>query len=266
MRGYDDSSYGDAFADVYDDWYGEISDVAATTAALAGLAALCGDSRVLELGVGTGRLAIPLAVAGLEVMGIDSSAAMLSRLSAKPGGELVVTLVGDMAEDLPDGLFGVVFVAYNTLFNLPSAERQLACFRAVAARLTRGGTFVVEAFVPDTGTKPESQVSVRSVTADRVVLSVSTSDPADQRAEGQYVDITESEGVRLRPWSIRWATPEQLDVMAAAAGLTLVERWETFAGSPFGPDSPRHVSLYRASPVTSQGPFGPPAGAEEAVS
>lgn len=265
MRGYDDSSYGDAFADVYDDWYGEISDVAATTAMLADLAALCGDSRVLELGVGTGRLAIPLAAKGLDVAGIDSSPAMLSRLAAKPGGELVVTLVGDMAEDLPDGPFAVVFVAYNTLFNLPSAERQLACFRAVAARLTRGGTFVVEGFVPDTGTKPESQVSVRSVTADRVVLSVSTSDPADQRAEGQYVDITESDGVRLRPWSIRWATPEQLDAMAAAAGLTLVERWETFAGSPFGPDSPRHVSLYRVSHVTSQGPSGPPTGVVEAV-
>ncbi len=251
MRGYDDSSYGDAFADVYDDWYGEISDVDATTAMLKDLAALSGDRRVLELGVGTGRLAIPLAAAGLEVVGIDSSAAMLSQLAAKPGGELVLTLVGDMAENLPEGPFGVVFVAYNTLFNLPSAERQLACFRAVAARLTRGGSFVVEAFVPDTGAAPESQVSVRSVTADRVVLSVSTSDPADQRAEGQYVDITESAGVRLRPWSIRWATPDQLDAMAEVAGLTLVERWETFAGAPFGPHSPRHVSLYRASHVTS---------------
>ena len=265
MRGYDDSSYGDAFADVYDDWYGEISDVAATTAMLADLAALCGDSRVLELGAGTGRLAIPLAAKGLDVVGIDSSPAMLGRLGAKPGGDLVLTLVGDMTDDLPDGPFGVVFVAYNTLFNLPSAERQLACFQAVADRLARRGTFVVEAFVPDTGTKPESQVSVRSVTADRVVLSVSTSDPADQRAEGQYVDITESDGVRLRPWSIRWATPEQLDAMAATAGLTLVERWETFAGAPFGPDSPRHVSLYRVSHVTSQGPSGPPPGAVEAV-
>ncbi len=265
MRGYDDSSYGDAFADIYDHWYGEISDVAATTAMLTGLAVLSGESRVLELGVGTGRLAIPLAAAGLEVVGIDSSSAMLSRLAAKPGGELVLTLVGDMAEDLPDGPFAVVYVAYNTLFNLPSAERQLACFRAVAARLAKGGTFVVEAFVPDTGTKPESQVSVRSVTADRVVLSVSTSDPADQRAEGQYVDITESDGVRLRPWSIRWATPDQLDEMAKVAGLTLAERWETFAGATFGPDSPRHVSLYRASHITSDAPSGPPAGAAEAV-
>jgi len=103
---------------------------------------------------------------------------------------------------------------------------------------------VVEAFVPNPHHEPASSITVRSVTADRVVLSVSTSDTAAQRAEGQFVDITESDGVRLRPWSIRWATPEQLDAMAAAAGLTLADRWESFDRMPFGPQSERHVSVF----------------------
>ena len=176
---------------------------------------------MLELGVGTGRLAVPLAATGVEVHGLDTSAAML----AAPGGQAgrrprVHAHLGDMVDDLPDGPFTLVFVAYNTFFNLLTEDRQQACFQQVAqpSRQT-GGRFVIEAFVPDPQHDPASSVTVRSVTADRVVLSVSTADPAGQRAEGQYVDITEAGGVRLRPWSIRWATPAQLDEMAAAAGL-----------------------------------------------
>jgi SAM-dependent methyltransferase len=241
MRGYHDASYGDGFADVYDEWYEGISDIAATTATLEDLAA---GGRVLELGVGTGRLAIPLARAGVEVHGIDSSRAMLDRMAAKTGGGLVHATVGDMVDGLPDGPFALVFVAYNTFFNLLTEERQRACFCTVAARLAPGGCFVVEAFVPGVTDEPASSVTIRSVHADRVVLSVSTSDPVAQRAEGQYVDITEAGGVRLRPWSIRWTTPRQLDDMAQAAGLTLRDRWAGFDRSPFGPDSERHVSVF----------------------
>ena len=242
MRGYHDQSYGDGFADVYDDWYAGITDVDTSTATLAALAA---DGRVLELGVGTGRLAAPLAARGLPVTGIDTSTAMVALLHDKPGGERVDVVVGDMVDDLPDGPFSLVFVAYNTLFNLLTAERQQACFHAVAARLTVGGAFAVEAFVPEVQPDAASNVSVRSVTADRVVLSVSTSDHAAQTAEGQYIDITEAGGVKLRPWSIRWATPAQLDEMAAVAGLHLTDRWTGFERTPFGPDSSRHVSVYR---------------------
>jgi hypothetical protein len=153
-------------------------------------------------------------------------------------------VLGDMVADLPAGPFSLVFVAYNTLFNLPSEELQQACFHAVASRLAPDGVFVVEAFVPDPAHDPASSVDVRSITTDRVVLSVSTSDPSRQVAEGQYVDITEVGGVRLRPWSIRWSTVEQLDAMAAAAGLDLAHRWADFDRSPFTADSPRHVSVY----------------------
>lgn len=241
MRGYHDASYGDGFADVYDEWYHGISDIDSTVATLRSFA---DGGPVLELGVGTGRLAIPLAASGVEVYGLDTSQAMLDRLAAKPGGEQVHMHVGDMVDGMPAGPFALVFVAYNTFFNLLTHERQQRCFQQVAARLAPGGMFVIEAFVPDPDGQQASSVSVRSVTVDRVVLSVSTSQPGEQRAEGQYIDLTESGGVKLRPWSIRWATPEQLDDMAATAGLALRERWESFGQEPFGPDSARHVSVF----------------------
>ncbi len=242
MRGYDDQSYGDGFADVYDDWYAGISDVEATTAALLDLAA---GGPVLELGIGTGRLALPLAAAGAEVHGVDSSPAMLDRLTAKPGAEAVHATPGDMVDGLPEGPFSLVFVAYNTFFGLLTEERQQACMHAVASRLRHGGAFAIEAFVPDPEHESASNVTVRSMHVDRVVLSVSRADPAAQRAEGQYIDITESGGVRLRPWSIRWSTPAQLDEMAAIAGLRLTDRWGGFERTPFEADSARHVSVYR---------------------
>jgi len=243
MRGYDDASYGDGFADVYDDWYHGISDIGATTNTLADLA---GDGPVLELGVGTGRLAIPLAATGVEVHGLDSSQAMLDRLAANDSDCIVHPHLGSMIGDLPAGPFSLVFVAYNTFFNLLTEADQQGCFAAVAACLAPDGLFVIEAFVPDPAHDPASALTVRSLTVDRVVLSASTSDPTTQRAEGQYIDITEGGGVKLRPWSIRWATVTQLDEMAAAAGFALAKRWESFDRSPFSPDSPRHVSVYRA--------------------
>ena len=241
MRGYQPHSYGDGMADVYDDWYAHISDVNATVATLTQLAH---GGRVLELGVGTGRLAAPLAATGVEVHGIDASDAMLRQIVDKSGGSLVHTVLGDMVTDLPVGPFALVFVAYNTLFNLPSEALQQACFHAVASRLAPGGYFAIEAFVPEPAHEPASSVDVRSLTTDRVVLSISTSDPSRQVAEGQYVDITESGGVRLRPWSIRWATVGQLDAMAGEADLSLAHRWADFDRSPFNSESPRHVSVY----------------------
>jgi len=249
VRGYHDESYGDGFAEVYDDWYADITDVGASTATLAALAA---GGRVLELGVGTGRLAIPLAATGLEVHGLDTSTAMLERMGTKPGGERVHAHVGDMVDGLPHGQFGLIFVAYNTFFSLLTAERQQACFVEVARRLTASGCFVVEAFVPAAGEERTSGVTVRSVAADRVVLSVNTSDPARQVAEGQYVDITEAGGVRLRPWSIRWASPGQLDEMAARAGLHLADRWAGFDRAPYSDDSERHVSIFRPRPPLAE--------------
>jgi SAM-dependent methyltransferase len=240
MRGYHSSSYGDAFADVYDDWYRDLGDLDATVALLSELA---GGGTVLELGVGTGRLAVPLRRSVAAVTGVDSSQKMLDRLASNDPLGTVDVVLGDMVDDLPDGRFDVVVAAYNTVFNLLTAERQQACFDAVAARLTDHGSFVVEAFVPQPHTG--SQVSVRSLDTDRVVLSASIHHADDQRADGQFVELTEAGGVRLRPWSIRWAEPEQLDEMARASGLTLSERWGDYARSEFDIMSERHVSIYR---------------------
>ncbi len=249
MAGYGTSTYGDAFADVYDDWYAQISDVHATVACLTTLVEGIGGGSVLELAVGTGRLAIPLALTGVEVHGIDTSQAMLDRLHAKPGGEAVHTALGDMAlgdgaPALPGGPHAAVFVAYNSLFALAAPERT-ACFDAVARVLVPGGHFVVEAFVPDLDRPAGATIGVRSMSATHVVLSIDVHHPDDQRAEGQFVEITEAGGVRLRPWSVHYASPADLDADAARAGFVLADRWEDWAGSSFDQHSGRHVSVYR---------------------
>ena len=249
MDGFDASTYGERFADVYDDWYGDVSDVAATVEVVAALAE---GGPVLELGVGTGRLAVPLAERGLEVHGIDASPAMLERLAAKAAaaGVTVPATLGDFADvpvEVPDG-FAVVLVAFNTLFNLPDAETQRRCMAAVARRLRPDGRFVVEAFVPGVPGPDDAveggAVTPRTVGADRVVLSVHMHDAVAQTVVGSLVDITES-GIRLRPWRIRWAPPDELDAMATDAGLERVERWGDWDRRPFEDDSPRHVTLYR---------------------
>jgi SAM-dependent methyltransferase len=245
VEGYEPSSYGEAMADVYDEWYADLTDVGAAVAAITRLAA---GGRVLELGTGTGRLSIPLAVSGLDVSGVDVSPAMVNRLRSKPGGDRVAVVVGDMASarDLPPGPFSIVFVAFNTFFDLTTAEEQARCFTAVASRLAPDGSFLVEGFVPDDELIEDgSRVEVRSLTVDRVVLTVSRHDAAAQRAEGQFVELTERGGVRLRPWSLRYAPPAELDEMAGRAGFELAERWRSWDGTAFTPDSPHHVSRYR---------------------
>lgn len=249
MQGYDNSSYGEAFADVYDDWYASISDVESTVAALAWMASDTAPSPVVELGVGTGRLAFPLAAAvpEIDLFGIDSSPSMLANAAAKqpPANVHLVEddMVGGLATVAGTDPFGLVFVAFNTFFNLGSAEAQQACFAAVALRLAPHGRFVIEAFVPDEPARRGDHIEVKTLQTDRVVLSITRYD-GQQHVEGQFVEFSESGGVRLRPWSIRYLTPDELDAMATAAGLVLDDRWETFAGEQFTDDSPRHVSVY----------------------
>lgn len=267
MRGYDSTSYGDGFADVYDDWYSDVTDVEATVTRMLDLAGPGG--RVLELGAGTGRLAIPMGSAGMSVVGIDSSRAMLAKLAERldgldvraahatdrPAGDSpltaggsVVALCGDMVDDLPDGPFDACLIAYNTIFNLLDANAQQRCFTEVAARLRPGGCFVVEAIVPDDEAPIGHDVSVRSMSVDRVVLSVSDHRPDEQRTSGQFVEFTESGGVRLRPWSIRWAPPAELDDMANDAGFHVERRDVDMAGAPFDDLADRHVTVYRLGP------------------
>jgi SAM-dependent methyltransferase len=241
VHGYDESTYGESFADVYDEWYRDVSRIDATVDRLR---AVGGDGPFLELGVGTGRLALPLAATGATVTGIDSSDAMLDKLSEKDPRGTVRVVRGDMVDALPAGPFAVIFVAYNTLFNLADPDRQAALFRAVATRLDTGGHFVVEAFVPDPQRPAGSTVTVRTMAADRLVLLADVHDPDRQTVEGQFVEFTDGERVRLRPYHIRYSTTAELDRMAALAGLELRSRTEDMAGAPFDDDSPAHVSVY----------------------
>ena len=249
MRGYDATSYGDAFADVYDSWYGDVSDVEATVRLMVELGGP--EGRVLELGVGTGRLAVPMAGAGLSVTGIDSSEAMLDRLRAADPGHTIHVVRGDMVDELPAGPFDVALAAYNTLFNLTEPDAQAECVSAAAAPAGPGGRLVVEAFVPDEPFRDGSEVGVRSMAVDHVVLAVTRYEAEQQQAGGQFVELSEEGGVRLRPWFIRYATTAQLDAMATAAGLTLEHRWTDVAKTPFDADSNRHVSVYRSSSGTT---------------
>lgn len=241
MRGYGGSSYGDGMADVYDDWYPEPPD---TDACVATLAALADGGPVLELGAGTGRLAIPLARLGLEVHALDGSARMIERLDEKAHGVQITTAVGDMGGPLPPGPFSLVFVAVNTFFGLVDEGAQESAMKRVANTLCTGGRFVVEAFVPEAAADGD-RVDVRELAADRVVLSISRTDASSQRASGQFVELRDGQPVRLRPWAIRWATPEQLDLIASTAGLVLEHRWGGWDRRGFGPESASHVSVYR---------------------
>lgn len=269
MDGYTPSTYGDRFADVYDDWYHDVSDAEATVAHIAALASTRGG-RVLELGAGSGRLAIPLARQGLEVWAVDSSAAMLDRLRDKPGGDRVHAVVDDMATlaapALPTHGFDVVLCAFNTLFNLTETAAQQRCLRRVAERLAPGGRLVVEAFVPPPGDERDAAVGAvepRHIGLDEVVLTVSRIDPASRTVTGQHVQITEA-GVRLRPWMLHYASPDELDALAAGAGLALVDRHAGWRDEPFTPEADTHVSEYRVDDgwVSASGASG---GAGEAI-
>lgn len=259
MEGYDASTYGDRFADVYDDWYADVTDVGACTDRLAHLVGEAGGGPVLELGIGSGRLALPLAARGLDVHGIDASAAMLDRLRAKPGADALRLTEGDMADlDLPDApAFALVFAAFNTFFNLGTVADQNQCLRQVAARLAPDGLFVLEAFVPVDAGDPSTRgaVTPRRITADEVVLTASLHDADDQTITGQHIHLTTG-GIQLRPWHLRYASPAQLDTMAEAAGLALAWRHGGWDESPFGPDSGVHVSAYRRGNVRSVRPSG----------
>jgi len=239
----DPSAYGEAFADVYDDWYGDVSDIEGTVSTVARLA---GDGPVLELGIGTGRLALPMAAAGLEVHGVDASPAMVERLRAKPEGAAIPVLVADFAEQLPavPGGFSVVLVAFNTFLNLVADGAQARCLTLVHDALRPGGALVLEAFVPAEA-PVASGVDVRTVASEEVVLSVFRRQ--GEVVAGSLVTLSAAGGVSLRPWSVLPRTPQQLDELAGRAGLTVERRHGGWRSEPFDDDADRHVTVYRRS-------------------
>jgi SAM-dependent methyltransferase len=244
MDNYGPSTYGDRIAAVYDQLYGHMGDVAAVVDLLAELAE---KGRALELGIGTGRVALPLAAAGVAVEGIDASAAMVEKLREKPGGAAIPVSLGTFADVAVEGTFRLIYVPFTTLFALPSQEEQIRCLRNVAAHLDDGGWFVMDAWVPDpTRYRNHQALAVNQVTADQVVLDATRHDPVTQTVTSSHIVLTEA-GLRLYPVFARYAWPAELDAMALVAGLALVDRYADYDRRPFDASSPRHVSLYRRS-------------------
>ncbi|WP_432479250.1 class I SAM-dependent DNA methyltransferase [Nocardioides sp. GXQ0305] len=232
------SSFGPDVAARYDDELrGDEDDTVAFLASLADGRPAC------ELAVGTGRIALPLAAAGVEVCGIDQSRAMLDRLRARPGGERVRVVRGDMASEAPEGTFGLVYLVFNTIGNVLTQQGQVDVFRNAASRLDDDGVFVVENAVPWQTFGRTQFVEAERVTGDEVVLDVNRFDPTTQLLSENHVTLS-ADGVRMGPIAQRLTTPAELDLMARVAGLTLRERYGGWRREPFTPASPLHVSVW----------------------
>jgi SAM-dependent methyltransferase len=242
MTGFDDPAfYGDRWAGGYDERHARMD----PSAAVEFLAGLAGDGRVLELAIGTGRVAVPLAGRGVAVEGVDASEAMVARLRAKPGGEQIPVVIGDMAQVPVDGPFRLVYLVFNTLFGLLSQARQADCFRSVARVLGPGGAFVIECFVPDLARFDRGQrVQAVAVTEDSATIEVSRHDAALQRVTSQIITL-DAQGVHLGPVALRYSWPGELDLMAAAAGLRLAGRYGDWDRRPFDSGSVKHISVYQ---------------------
>lgn len=241
---YQPSTYGDRIADVYDDIYLHAPIFGEVAVPVAFLASLADGGPALELGVGTGRIALPLQAAGVQVHGIDASTAMVERLRAKPGGGDIDVTIGDFRDFSLTARFPLIYVVFNTFFALLSQDDQVTSFHAVARHLGPGGVFVMEAFVPDLTRFDRGQrISAIRVDPDSVFLEVTQSDPVGQFSDSQHVVIRE-DGIRLYPVKIRFAYVSELDLMARLAGLRLRERWADWDRSPFSSASPKHISVW----------------------
>ncbi len=235
----DPATYGERIAGIYDQLYPELN-----PRMIDVLATLAGQGRVLELGIGTGRVAPPLKAAGAHIEGIDASEAMLERLRAKPGGSEIPVTLGNFAGVPVEGPFRLIFVVFNTFFALLTQDEQIGCFQSVSERLTDDGCFVVEAFVPDPTRFVRNQaVTTSGLTDDGVELDVSRYDRHRQLITTQHVHLSEK-GVNLYPVQQRFAWPSELDLMARLAGMRLRERWADWDRSSFHADSGKHVSVY----------------------
>jgi SAM-dependent methyltransferase len=240
-------SFGEDVAAAYDDVqrFSKTPSRSDKAAAVAFLEKLAGGGPALELAIGTGWIALPLAARRIRVDGIDISPAMVAQLRAKPGGERISVTIGDFADVPVPGTYRLIFVVANTLFNLLTQEDQVRCFENVAAHLTEDGSFVVEAFLPNFlyRLRDHQYVDAEAIEVGEVRLDVARHDPVTQRLYESHVSLSR-EGVRLNPIVTRYAWPSELDLMARIAGLRLKERWDGWNRRPFTSTSSSLVSVY----------------------
>jgi SAM-dependent methyltransferase len=254
MAGYDESTYGERIADVYDEFF-----TTPTNAidAVAFLASVAGSRRVLELGIGTGRIALPLAARGLKVSGIDSSPRMVEKLREKPGGHSIPVAIGNLVDVKVPGQFSLIYVVFSTFFGLFTQEDQIRCFDRVGRHLTDDGVFVLEAFVPDVSRFDRGQrTSTIYLDTETAVIDSAKHDPVAQRVQAVHMIVSE-DGNRFYPVQLRYAWPSELDLMARLAGMRLRERWGGWRRESFTALSPLHVSVYEkvraATPPSTSG-------------
>ena len=237
-----DGYFGEDVAATYDDGFEDQFDPAVIDVTAGVLAGLAGNGRALELAIGTGRIALPLAARGVEVHGIDLSRAMVARLRAKPGGDAITVAVGDIATTRVDGTFSLVYLVFNTIMNLTTQDAQVACFRSAAAHLEPGGCFVVEVGAPELRRLPPGQSAV-PFQVSSTGWAFDIYDTATQAMSSNYVTVTDGRG-EYRSIPFRYVWPAELDLMARLAGMRLRDRWEDWDGTPFTGESRQHVSVW----------------------
>lgn len=238
----DDGYFDEGVAARYDEDIADISTPKVVDPMVEFLAELTGDGRALELAIGTGRIALPLARRGVEVHGIELSRAMVARLHAKPGGEAIDVSIGDMASTTVPVSFRVAYIVANSIGNLTTQGAQVACFRNVAAHLEPGGCFVVELIVPDLQWLPPGELT-RTFRFSDDHIGIDEFDVANQRLTSHHWRLRDGRWERFSvPFRYIW--PAELDLMAELAGMRLRERWASWKREPFTSDSRKHVSVW----------------------
>jgi SAM-dependent methyltransferase len=238
----DDGYFDERIAARYDESASDMFDPAVVDPVIDFLAELAGRGRALELGIGTGRIALPLAQRGVPVHGIELSRAMVERLRAKPGGDEIGVTIGDFATTNVDGTFCVAYLVFNTIMNLTTQAAQVACFRNVARHLEPGGCFVIEVGVPGLQRLPPGE-TIRAFHVSETKWGFDEIDVATQGLTSHHFEIVDGRVERFSaPYRYVW--PSELDLMAELAGLQLRERWSGWKREPFTSESRDHVSVW----------------------
>ena len=238
----DDGYFDERVAARYDEDEPEMFDPAVVDPAVDFLVELAGEGRALELAIGTGRIALPLAQRGVPVHGIDMSKAMVARLREKPGGEDIGVTIGDFATTTVEGTFSVAYLVFNTIQNLTTQAEQVACFRNVAAHLEPGGCFVIEVGVPSLQRLPPGE-TLRAFHLSETRWGIDEFDVANQGLISHHFQIVDGR-VERNSVPFRYVWPEELDLMAQLAGMSLRERWSGWTREPFTSESRKHVSVW----------------------